>query len=62
MPSKRRGALVAVEGLDRAGKSTQHEKLCARLEGEGFPVKRMKFPGTALLSPQPTSLLLCRPD
>ncbi|MCJ1310716.1 Thymidylate kinase [Agyrium rufum] len=39
-----RGALIVIEGLDRAGKSTQCERLCARLEKEGKQVKRMRFP------------------
>lgn len=41
-----RGALIVLEGLDRAGKSTQHSRLCHNLEGRGHPVKRMRFPGT----------------
>ncbi|KAI4123269.1 MAG: hypothetical protein LQ338_005350 [Usnochroma carphineum] len=39
-----RGALIVIEGLDRAGKSTQCEKLCLALEQQGRPVKRMRFP------------------
>lgn len=34
-----------LEGLDRAGKSTQCELLCNNLEKEGHRVKRMRFPG-----------------
>ncbi|KAL8781226.1 MAG: hypothetical protein Q9213_006119 [Squamulea squamosa] len=44
MPSKSRGALIVVEGLDRAGKSTQCEKLFRYLQKEGHPVKYMRFP------------------
>ena len=40
-----RGALIVVEGLDRAGKSTQCERLCVNLEKDGHKVKRMRFPG-----------------
>ena len=40
-----RGALIVVEGLDRAGKSTQCEHLSASLENYGHIVKRMRFPG-----------------
>jgi len=39
-----RGAFVAIEGLDRAGKTTQVATLKARLETEGVPVKLFKFP------------------
>ena len=41
-----RGALIVVEGLDRAGKSTQCKLLCELLEAQGRRVKRMRFPGT----------------
>lgn len=44
-PSGQRGALIVVEGLDRAGKSTQHKNLCAKLEQLGRKVNRMRFPG-----------------
>ncbi|KAF3935320.1 hypothetical protein ABW19_dt0207169 [Dactylella cylindrospora] len=46
---KSRGALIAIEGLDRAGKSTQCGLLLDRLEREGIPAKLQKFPGTPLL-------------
>ncbi|SLM41480.1 thymidylate kinase [Lasallia pustulata] len=39
-----RGALIVIEGLDRAGKSTQCERLASKLEGQGRRVKRMRFP------------------
>ncbi|MCJ1398824.1 Thymidylate kinase [Xylographa trunciseda] len=39
-----RGALIVVEGLDRAGKSTQCEHLSETLEKEGYTVKSMRFP------------------
>ena len=45
MSSPKRGALVVIEGLDRAGKSTQHAHLCQYLESQGHNVKRMRFPG-----------------
>ncbi|KAL8998413.1 MAG: hypothetical protein Q9169_002541 [Polycauliona sp. 2 TL-2023] len=44
MSDSRRGALIVVEGLDRAGKSTQCEKLVRYLEKKGRPVKHMRFP------------------
>jgi dTMP kinase len=45
MPSSSRGALIVVEGLDRAGKSTQCDLLCDHLRAAGHQVKRMRFPG-----------------
>ena len=45
MAVEERGALIVIEGLDRAGKSSQCEQLCAKLEREGHRVMRMRFPG-----------------
>ncbi|KAI9682471.1 MAG: Thymidylate kinase [Trizodia sp. TS-e1964] len=39
-----RGAFIVVEGLDRAGKSTQCERLLKNLERLRKPVKALKFP------------------
>ncbi|KAK4954681.1 Thymidylate kinase [Elasticomyces elasticus] len=39
-----RGKLIVFEGLDRAGKSTQCERLVKRLQDEGRTVKHMRFP------------------
>ncbi|CAD6572555.1 MAG: Thymidylate kinase [Alectoria sarmentosa] len=44
MPPRSRGILIVIEGLDRAGKSTQHARLCQSLERQGRRVKRMRFP------------------
>ncbi|KAI4087614.1 MAG: hypothetical protein LQ344_006678 [Seirophora lacunosa] len=44
MESNTRGALIVIEGLDRAGKSTQCEKLAQTLEQQGRSVKHMRFP------------------
>lgn len=41
----RRGALIVVEGLDRAGKSSQCEMLRNYLAGQGHVVKYIRFPG-----------------
>lgn len=41
-----RGALIVVEGLDRAGKSTQCAILQKALQEEGHEVKYRRFPGT----------------
>jgi dTMP kinase len=40
-----RGAFIVVEGLDRAGKSTQVKKLCDTLYAKGHNVKAIGFPG-----------------
>ncbi|KAH7396334.1 thymidylate kinase-domain-containing protein [Pyrenochaeta sp. MPI-SDFR-AT-0127] len=39
-----RGKLIVFEGLDRAGKSTQCERLVAALQSEGATVRHMRFP------------------
>lgn len=39
-----RGALIVLEGLDRAGKSTQHTLLCSHLTSLGHSVKSLRFP------------------
>lgn len=41
----RRGALIVVEGLDRAGKSSQCEMLRDYLSNQGKTVKYIRFPG-----------------
>lgn len=51
MSTSTRGVLIVIEGLDRAGKSTQCERLCKRLEQQGRPVRSLKFPS----KPLPTS-------
>jgi len=43
--SNQRGFLVVIEGLDRAGKSTQCSCLATNLEKVGRKVKSMRFPG-----------------
>ncbi|KAL2040709.1 hypothetical protein N7G274_006688 [Stereocaulon virgatum] len=44
MSTHRRGALIVIEGLDRAGKSTQHARVCQNLRNQGHRVKSMRFP------------------
>lgn len=41
----KRGQLIVVEGLDRAGKSTQVERLVKNLTNDGLNVEQMRFPG-----------------
>jgi len=41
-----RGALVVVEGLDRAGKSCQCELLVRKLREMGHQVRYVRFPGS----------------
>ncbi|KAI2695478.1 hypothetical protein DTO013E5_6050 [Penicillium roqueforti] len=43
-PPTRRGALIVVEGLDRAGKSSQCEMLRESLSQQGHVVKYIRFP------------------
>lgn len=40
-----RGAFVVIEGLDRAGKTTQVKKLCDALHASGKNIKSIRFPG-----------------
>ncbi|QSZ31121.1 hypothetical protein DSL72_000684 [Monilinia vaccinii-corymbosi] len=40
-----RGSFILMEGLDRAGKTTQVKKVCDRLYASGRNVKLMRFPG-----------------
>lgn len=41
-----RGKLIVLEGLDRAGKSTQCQLLVSSLQDAGVKVRYMRFPGT----------------
>lgn len=45
---QKRGAFIAVEGLDRSGKSTQTAILMDRLKQSGVDAKLLKFPGKSL--------------
>lgn len=45
----RRGALIVVEGLDRAGKSTQCTILKEMLGAQGYEAKYIRFPGGRML-------------
>lgn len=38
------GKLIVLEGIDGSGKSTQYERLCRRLDGEGTNFKSIVFP------------------
>ena len=40
-----RGAFIVIEGMDRAGKTTQAKKLCDTIYRDGGNVKMMRFPG-----------------
>ena len=40
-----RGALIVLEGVDRAGKTTQAKKLVEALNRSGREAKLIKFPG-----------------
>lgn len=41
----RRGALIVLEGMDRAGKSTQSGKLVEALCADGYRAELLRFPG-----------------
>lgn len=44
-PEPRRGQFIVLEGLDRCGKSTQVDRLVAKLVESGRPARLQKFPG-----------------
>lgn len=44
-----RGALILIEGLDRAGKTTQTGLLVEKLKSTGRDVELIKFPGMFLI-------------
>ena len=48
MSNLKRGALIVLEGCDRAGKTTQCKKLVAALNDAGLAAKEMHFPGKRL--------------
>ncbi|XP_043190523.1 thymidylate kinase-like isoform X1 [Amphibalanus amphitrite] len=43
-PASRRGALIVLEGIDKAGKSTQARRLVESLSARGTPAQLMRFP------------------
>lgn len=45
-----RGAFIVIEGLDRAGKTTQVKRLCDTLHAEGHNVEMLRFPGMSILT------------
>lgn len=40
-----RGAFIVIEGLDRAGKTTQVKRLCDKLYSQSHNIKTIRFPG-----------------
>lgn len=45
----KRGALIVLEGVDKAGKTTQCVRLVQALQQSGRPAELIRFPGTKLL-------------
>lgn len=45
-----RGSLILIEGLDRAGKTTQTGRLVDKLKLNGVQVDLLKFPGMLLIN------------
>lgn len=50
MTKSSRGALIVVEGLDRAGKSSQCERLLRSLLDANYKAQYIRFPGTFIHS------------
>lgn len=48
--TKKRGAFIVLEGLDRSGKTTQVKLLEQRFVEEGRPAKVMRFPGELMVA------------
>lgn len=43
----KRGALIVLEGMDKAGKTTQCKKLVQALQEKGQAAEMIRFPGKA---------------
>lgn len=52
----KRGALIVLEGVDKAGKTTQCNKLVQALQQSGRPAELMRFPGKTFLCLPPARL------
>lgn len=52
----RRGALIVLEGVDRAGKSTQSRRLVEALREAGHRAELLRFPGRGQLAPAGSGL------
>jgi thymidylate kinase len=52
-----RGQFIVLEGLDRCGKSTQVDRLVAKLQESGRPARLQKFPGLSVM-PLPKAHML----
>jgi len=48
MTQKQRGLFIVIEGLDKAGKSTQCERLAENIRKMGNTVQSMRFPGSRI--------------
>jgi len=48
MAAATRGSLIVFEGLDRAGKTTQCNKLVNNLRAKGRDVKAIRFPSMSI--------------
>ena len=57
-PRLRRGVFITIEGIDGCGKTTQLERLTARLRREGYPVEVTVEPGGTRIGEQIRRILL----
>ena len=57
-PRLRRGVFVTIEGIDGCGKTTQLERLAARLREQGYPVEVTVEPGGTRIGEQIRRILL----
>lgn len=57
--ASRRGALIVLEGVDRAGKTTQGLRLVTALCASGHKAELLRFPGARVGGPWQFSLAFC---
>lgn len=60
--TERKGVFIAIEGIDGVGKTTQVERLAARIEATGRKLWRVREPGGTALGERLREILLARDE